>query len=167
MAEDRVLELVRNVDARLARVEQFLPTLATRAETHAAIQAATVPLATREEVHAAIQAATAPLATREEMHAAIQAATAPLATREEMHAAILAATASLATRAELEAAVAPLATRAELHTMADDLRDAIRQEGERSRRYTDVLVEDLRDDNRLILEHLIALSARVDALAQH
>ena len=115
MADDQVLELVKNVDARLTRVEQFLPTLATR----------------------------------EEMHAAIQEAIAPLATR-----------------AELGAAIAPLATRAELHAMADDLRMAIKDEGERSRRYTDVLIEDLRDDNRLILEHLIALSARVDELAK-
>jgi hypothetical protein len=95
MADDQLLETVRNVDARLTRVEQFLPTLATR-----------------EELHAAILAAVAPLATREEMHA------------------------------------------------------AIREEGERSRRHTDVMIDDLRDDNRLILEHLIALSARVDALAQ-
>lgn len=65
-----------------------------------------------------------------------------LATREEMHAAIA-------------AAVAPLATREEMRT-----------EGERSRQYARMLYEDLRDDNRIILEHLIALSARVDALAQ-
>ena len=86
------------------------------------------------------------LATREELRAAIHAAVAPLATREELHAAI-------------QAAIAPLATRAEMYA-------AIKEEGERSRRHTDVLIEDVRDDNRLILEHLIALSARVDALAQ-
>jgi len=119
MAEEQLTELVRNVDARLTRVEQYLPTLATR-----------------EEVHAAIQAAVAPLATREELHAAIQAAIAPLATREELRVGL------------------------------DELRAEIKAEGERSRRYTDVLIEDLRDDNRLILEHLTALSARVDALAQ-
>ena len=81
------------------------------------------------------------LATREELREAV----APLATRAELHAAI-------------QAAIAPLATRAELYA-------AIKEEGERSRRHTDVLVEDLRDDNRLILEHLVGLSARVDALA--
>jgi hypothetical protein len=93
-------------------------------------------LATRDELHAAI----APLATREEMYHAIQTAVAPLATREEMHAA--------------------------LTELADQLRAEIKEEGERARRHTDVLIEDLRDDNRLILEHLISLSARVDALAQ-
>jgi len=69
-----------------------------------------------------------------------------LATREELPAAIA-------------AAIAPLATREEMHS-------AIQHEGERSRRYARTLYEDLRDDNRIILEHLIALSARVDALAQ-
>jgi hypothetical protein len=69
-------QLVRNIDRRLDRVEQFLPTLATREELRAAI----APLATREELHTAI----APLATREEMHAAIKAAVVPLATKEEL-----------------------------------------------------------------------------------
>ena len=82
-----------------------------------------------------------------------------LATREALRGAIGAAIAPLATREELQAAIAPLATREEMHA-------AIRAEGERSRRYARVLYEDLRDDNRIILEHLIALSARVDALAQ-
>lgn len=95
MDADRMEAAIENIDTRLARVEQILPTLATR-----------------EELHAAIQAAIAPLATRAEMYA------------------------------------------------------AIKEEGERSRRHTDVLIEGVRDDNRLILEHLIALSARVDALAQ-
>lgn len=125
MDADRMEAAIEKVDTRLARVEQMLPTLATREELHAAIAS----LATREEMHAAIHAAVAPLATREELHAAIQAAIAPLATRAEMYA-------------------------------------AIKEEGERSRRHTDVFIEDVRDDNRLILEHLIALSARVDALAQ-
>jgi hypothetical protein len=128
MAEEQLTQLVKNIDDRLVRVEQYLPTLATRDELHAAV----APLVTRDEFRAAI----GPLTTREEMHAAIQAAVAPLATREE------------------------------LQTAFDSLRVEIKEEGERARRYTDVLIEDLRDDNRLILEHLIALSARVDALAQ-
>ncbi len=86
--------------------------------------------------------ADAPLATREELHTAIAAAVAPLATRDEMHAAIA-------------AAIAPLATR-----------DEMRAEGDHARRHATMLFEDLRDDNRLILEHLLALSARVDELAR-
>jgi hypothetical protein len=108
MREDELTTIVRNVDARLARVEQILPTLPTRDEMNAAI---------------------ASLATHDEMHAAIAAAVAPLATREEMH-------------------------------------REIQGEGERSRHHWTVLFEDLRDDNRIILEHLLALSARVDALAR-
>jgi hypothetical protein len=102
-------------------------------------------LATREELRAAI----APLATREEMRAAITAAittaVAPLATREEMHAAIA-------------AAVAPLATREELREL--------RVQWEQDRHHWTMMFEDLRDDNRIILEHLLALSVRVDALAR-
>jgi hypothetical protein len=45
-------------------------------------------------------------------------------------------------------------------------REEMRAEGEASRRHATLLFEDLRDDNRIILEHLLSLSARVDALAQ-
>jgi crotonobetainyl-CoA:carnitine CoA-transferase CaiB-like acyl-CoA transferase len=124
MSDETLTDVVRNIDTRLARVEQFLPTLATREE----LQTSIAPLATREEMHAAIAAAVAPLATREEMHAAIAEAVAPLARRDEMHA-------------------------------------AIQSEGERARNHATMLFEDLRDDNRIILEHLLALSARVDVLA--
>ena len=91
MAEDLPITMLRNIDTRLSRVEQYLPTLATR-----------------EELHAALAAAIAPLATRDEMRA----------------------------------------------------------EGDHARRHATMLFEDLRDDNRLILEHLLALSARVDELAR-
>lgn len=43
----RVLE---NIDRRLEKVEQILPTLATREEMHAGIAAAVAPLATKEQV---------------------------------------------------------------------------------------------------------------------
>jgi len=80
--------LLQNLDARLGRVEQFLPSLSTREETHAAIKEAVAPLPTREHMHAAIKEAVAPLPTREQMHAAIREAVAPLPTREEMRAVI-------------------------------------------------------------------------------
>ncbi len=79
---------IKNLDHRVANIEQILPTLATKDDLQNTVNAAVAPLATRKEMHAAIQAATAPLATREEMHAAINAAVAPLATREEMRTAI-------------------------------------------------------------------------------
>jgi hypothetical protein len=57
-----------NLDLRLARVEQILPTLATKDDLKA--------LATKEELRLAIE----PLATRKELKLAIE----PLATREEL-----------------------------------------------------------------------------------
>jgi hypothetical protein len=57
-----------NVDRRLARVEQILPTLATKDDLKS--------LATKEELRLAIE----PLATREELRLAIE----PLATKEEL-----------------------------------------------------------------------------------
>ncbi len=128
MADGSLHATLKNIDARLTKVEQILPGLATRDE----LQAAIAPLATREEMRAAIAAA-------------ITAAVEPLATREEMHAAIA-------------GAVAPLATREELHEL--------RVLFERDRQRWSMMFEDLRDDNRIILEHLVALSTRVDALAR-
>jgi alkylhydroperoxidase/carboxymuconolactone decarboxylase family protein YurZ len=81
--------VLRNLDQRVGRIEQILPTLPTRDEMRSAIQDAVAPLATKEELRAAI----APLATKEELRAAI----APLATKEELRAAI----APLATKDEL------------------------------------------------------------------
>ena len=115
MNEIPLEQVVRNVDVRLSKVEQILPTLATREEMHAAIRAAIEPLATREE---------------------------------------------------LRAAIAPLATRAEMEALRSELNDAIRAEGERARQHATVLYEDLRDDTRMIIEHVLALSVRVDALAR-
>jgi hypothetical protein len=56
-------EVVRNVDMRLTRVEQILPTLATKAE----LQEAIAPLATKEELRVAFSEAIAPLATKVEL----------------------------------------------------------------------------------------------------
>ena len=67
---------LENLDRRLTRVEQILPTLATRDESHAALATAVAALATKEDLRFAI----APLATKEELRLAI----APLATKEEL-----------------------------------------------------------------------------------
>ena len=66
-----------NIDRRLDRIEQILPTLATKDELRLAIATAVEPLATKEELRLAV----APLATREELRLAI----APLATKDELH----------------------------------------------------------------------------------
>jgi hypothetical protein len=103
MSDDTLFQTIRNIDARVVSIEQYLPALATRAELQEAI-------------------------------------------------------ARLATRAELQEAIAALPTRDEMHA-------AIAAEGDRARHHATMLFEDLRDDNRIILEHLITLSAKVDALA--
>jgi len=63
MQPEPLEQVVRNVDARLTRVEQILPTLATKVE----LKEAVAPLATKVELAEAV----APLATRAEMHTAI------------------------------------------------------------------------------------------------
>ena len=127
---------------------EFLATLATKADL--------APLATRDEMNAAI----ARLATRDEMNAAI----ARLATRDEMNAAI----ARLATHEEMDTAIAvaiaPLATRHELYAMRDELRAEIREEGERTRRYFDVVAERLQASINVIAEGHAHLDAKIDGV---
>ena len=127
MNDTMIATHLENLDRRLARVEQILPTLATKYGLKT--------LATKDEFHAAV----ALLATKDEFHAAV----ALLATKDELHAAV----ALLATKAELEAAIAPLPTK-------EEMRREIREEGERSRRYMDVIGEGLRGDIQLLAEHL-------------
>ena len=93
MSTVQMEQRLENVERRVDRSEQILPTLPTRDDLDAAI---------------------APLATKAELRAAI----APLATKAELRAAI----APLATKAELRAAIAPLATKAELREVEQRLR---------------------------------------------
>jgi len=67
MSEEQVIERLDNLDRRVDRIEQFLPTLATKAEARALIDEAVAPLATRDEVRALIDEAVAPLATKAEL----------------------------------------------------------------------------------------------------
>jgi len=102
MDQDMIATHLTNLDRRLARVEQILPTLATKEELTAAI---------------------APLATKEELRAAV----ALLATKEELQAAV----ALLATKEELRAAIAPLATKddlGELRRHMDVLTESLRED---------------------------------------
>ncbi len=115
-------EAVENLDDRLERVEQILPTLATKDDLK--------PLATKEELK--------PLATKDELKT--------LATKDELKA--------LATKDDLKT----LATKEDLKTLAT--KDELREEGERSRRHMEVLVESVRDDLRLYAERLETLDKR-------
>jgi len=94
MDDDMLEQRFNNLDHRLDRIEQILPTLATKDELK-----------------------------------------------------------TLATKEELRAAVAPLATR-------EELRLAVQEEGERSRRYMDVLTESLRGDIHLIAAHVASAGSK-------
>ena len=104
MGQSELVDSVKKIDLRLERIEQFLPTLATKDELRA--QA----LATKEELRA--QA----LATKEDLRAAV----ALLATKEELRAAV----APLATRAELREESER--TRRHSQVLFESLRDDIR-----------------------------------------
>ena len=145
---------LRNLDQRVGRIEQILPTLvdkddlrAAEMKLHAAIAEAVAPLATTAKLHTAIAEAVAPLATKAELRAA----------KAELHAAIAEAVRPLATKAELHAAIAaavePLATKTEL-------RDAITESEHRIRTHFEVMTESLRDDIQLIATGRATLSQR-------
>lgn len=56
------------------------------------------------------------------------------------------------------------AVRAEMRNGFADLRAEIRDGNEANRRYTDVLVETLRDDIRILAEGLATISVKLDSL---
>ncbi len=75
---------------------------------------------------------------------------------------------TLATKDELQLAVAPLATTEKLQRLAEtldartaDLRRKICDEGERSRRHMDVLVEAQRADIQLLAGHLSVVMSKL------
>ena len=129
----------RNLDDRMDRIEQILPTLATKDD----LQATIAPLATKAELRAAIE----PLATRAELRAAIDKAVEPLATKPEL-------------RAAIDKAVEPLATKDQLRETKTELRTAITESEHRMRTYFDVIAESLRDDIQLIATAVATLSQR-------
>jgi hypothetical protein len=117
--DDLVIDThLENIDRRLTKLEQILPTLATKAELE------TTALAAKRE----LQEAVARLATKEGLRLAI----APLATKEEL-------------RLAIAAAVAPLATKAEVQEF---------------RRHMDILLEALRGDIQLLAEHVATVMRR-------
>ena len=120
-----------DLEGRVDRIEQILPTLATRDDLHAEIE----PLATKAELQAAIE----PLATKAELQAAIE----PLATKAELH-------------AEIE----PLATKAELQDLRTEVLTRIADSEQRMRTHFDVVTESVRDDIKLIAAAFESLAER-------
>jgi len=108
MDQDVIATHLENLDRRLAKVEQILPTLATKDELKT------------------------------------------LATKDELK--------TLATRDELQAAIAPLATKEELHATEGALRVEIRDAAEQSRRHMTVLIEHQDTKLQLLAEHVLSLT---------
>ena len=67
MDQERMERVLRNLDHRVERIDQILPTLATKADLQAAIDKAVKPLATKTELRAAIDKAVEPLATKPQL----------------------------------------------------------------------------------------------------
>ena len=143
MDKQEMERVVSNLDHRVDRVEQILPTLATKDDLQAAIE----PLATKAELQAAIE----PLATKAELSTAIDRAVEPLATKAALNAAI-------------GKAVEPLATKAELQATKVNLGTAIAEAEQRMRTHFDVVTESLHDDVRLIATGMADLSQRMHQL---
>ena len=149
-----------NLEGRVDRIEQILPTLATKGDLQAAVE----PLATKAELRSAIDAAVEPLATKAELRSAIDAAVEPLATKAELRSAIDAAVEPLATKAELrsaiDAAVEPLATKAELRDLRTEVLARVTESEQSIRTHFDVVTESLRDDIKLIATAFESLARR-------
>jgi len=134
-------EMCRNFNLRFDRIEQFLPTLATKEQ----LQALRAEMATKED----LQALRAETATKEDLQALatkaeLQALRAEMATKEDLK--------GLATKEDLQA----LATKEELH----GLRLEVREGDAETRRYMKMLVEDVRSDISLLAEHLAGQDER-------
>ncbi len=150
MQQMHLEQVVRNIDGRLERVEQILPTLPTREELDRKLDEKIAPLATRDELDRKLDEKIAPLATRDELDRKLDEKTAPLATREELDRKLDDQAVKLVTRSEFEARIATLATKEDL-----------RQESERTRRHTQVLFESLTDDIRIVAEGVAATQAEI------
>jgi len=132
-----------NLEGRTDRIEQILPTLATKDDLQAAIE----PLATKAELRAAIE----PLATRAEMRAAIDAAVEPLATKVEFQGL---RTEFQGLRTEFQG------LRTEFQDLRTELLGTIADSEQRMRTHFDVVTESLRDDIKLIAAAFDSLARR-------
>ena len=80
MQQMHLEQVVRNIDGRLERVEQILPTLPTREELDRKLDEKIAPLATRDELDRKLDDQAVKLVTRSEFEARI----ATLATKEDL-----------------------------------------------------------------------------------
>lgn len=163
MIDDDVRQEFEKVNARLDRIEQFLPTVATKADLErSATKDDLTGCATKDDV---ARCATKDdlEATRREFAAVVEtlATKADLerfATKDDLN----------ATRRELGALIETRATKQDLEHFptSEEVQALVRDEGERTRRHFDVVAESLRDEIHLALEGNMAVTSRIDSLEQ-
>ena len=130
MRVDQMEQRFNNLEGRTDRIEQILPTLATKDDLQAAIE----PLATKAELRAAIDAAVEPLATKVEFRG-LQ-------------------TEFRGLRTEFEG------LRTEFEGLRTELLGTIADSEQRMRTHFDVVTESLRDDIKLIAAAFDSLARR-------
>jgi hypothetical protein len=135
-------QVVRNVDRRLGRVEQILPTLPTREELDRTLDRKLderlATLVTKEDFNRTLDERLATLVTKEDFNRTLDERLATLVTKEGFN-------------RTLDERLAALATK-------EDLREAF----ERSSTRTLVLFEDLKGDIRLLADGMVNLQASLD-----
>ncbi len=137
MRVDQMEQRFNNLEGRTDRIEQILPTLATKDDLQAAIE----PLATKAELRAAIDAAVEPLATKVEFRG-LQTEFRGLRTEFE------------GLRTEFEG------LRTEFEGLRTELLGTIADSEQRMRTHFDVVTESLRDDIKLIAAAFDSLARR-------
>jgi hypothetical protein len=174
MNDQDLAATVKKIDLRLQRVEQILPTLATKKDLEPlATKKELEPLATKKDLEPlATKEELRVLATKEEIRALatkeeLQQAVAKLATKEELREAV----AKLATKEELREAVAKLATKEELREAVERLEakideqargfrdvvhEAVRQAWAEAQHWAKVELESMRDAMKVLAESAAA-----------
>ena len=161
MTPSDVEAMLSNLDARTTRIEQILPTLATRQDLSDSIRV----LATREDLKAfATKEDLKRFATKDDLKRfatkddlkrfATKDDLKRFATKEDLK--------RFATKEDLKR----FATKEDLKAFAtkDDLREGLAATLAESKHYTRVLFEDLKGDIQLLAEHLVRVSDVVERL---
>ena len=159
MAQRALEQRVENLEHRVATVEQILPTLATKADLAELRIATKADLAelrdtTKADLAELRNATKADLA---ELRDATKADLAELRDTTKADLAELKTELRVEWKADLDTAMAPLATKAEVTA-------EIKAEGEQTRRYFDVVAEGLRAEIRLIADGHTATQASINEM---
>ena len=154
MNHAEIEQKLMDLDHRVDRIEQILPTLLTRDEFQVAME----KVATKEDLRGAADGLRTEMATK----AALEALRTEMATK----AALEGLRTEMATKAALEALRTEMATKAELEALRSEMQVAFVNHSSEIRRHFDVVSESLRGDIRLIVEGHSYLLGRLDRLDQ-